>query len=105
MSTETTTTREVVYDPGFEAQLLRWRDEAIEVGPRLVDLIERAKTNQPGGREKRLGGLPNTWSRRITSEHRLIYVVTPDRIRFVSCWSHDVPDYLYEEARKGMLDG
>lgn len=31
---------------------------------------------------------PNTWSRRITQEHRLVYVVQTERIDFLMCRYH-----------------
>lgn len=35
---------------------------------------------------KQLG--PNTWSRRLTAEHRLVYVVFDDKIKFVQARYH-----------------
>lgn len=32
--------------------------------------------------------LRGAWSRRITKEHRLVYVVTDERVRFVACRYH-----------------
>jgi len=32
--------------------------------------------------------LKGAWSRRITQEHRLVYVVSDERVRFVACRYH-----------------
>jgi toxin YoeB len=40
------------------------------------------------GKPEPLKGLPNTWSRRLTQEHRLVYVVFADRIVFVQARYH-----------------
>ncbi len=40
------------------------------------------------GKPEPLKGFPNTWSRRITQEHRLVYVVFDDRIVVSACRYH-----------------
>jgi toxin YoeB len=40
------------------------------------------------GKPEPLKGLPNTWSRRLTQEHRLVCVVFADRIVFVQARYH-----------------
>ena len=58
---------------------------------RVLQLVE-ATLREPFeglGKPERLRHLgANTWSRRITQEHRLVYVVSSDRIDFVQCRYH-----------------
>ena len=58
---------------------------------RVLQLVE-ATLREPFeglGKPERLRHLgANTWSRRITQEHRLVYVVSGERIDFVQCRYH-----------------
>ncbi len=36
-------------------------------------------------------GLHGYWSRRITDEHRLVYIVVEDEVRIAACRSHYAP--------------
>ena len=58
---------------------------------RILDLVE-AVMRDPFvgiGKPERLKYLdPDTWSRRITQEHRLVYHVTDDRVTFLQAGYH-----------------
>ncbi len=67
----------------------------IETNPRialramkLVEAVMRDPFQGPGKPEplKFLG--PDVWSRRLTEEHRLVYVVAEDRIDFIQARYH-----------------
>jgi toxin YoeB len=83
--------REEVYDPDFRADLRWWVETDRKLALRVFDLIE-AILRDPFrgiGKPEPLKGLgPNTWSRRINDEHRLVYVVQRDRITFVQARYH-----------------
>lgn len=93
----------VDYDPDMLDHLLTWKDESPKLAKKVVRLIEHTILT-PGegpGRPKKLGNLPNVWSRRITRHHRLIYLIDGDTLRFISCYGHDVPGALRDEATNG----
>lgn len=68
-----------------------WVDTNRKTALRVLTLIE-AVLRDPfagTGKPEPLKGLtPNTWSRRITDEHRLVYVVFDDRVVFVQARYH-----------------
>jgi toxin YoeB len=68
-----------------------WVDTNRTTALRVLSLIEAVLRDPFGGAGKPepLKGLaPNTWSRRITQEHRLVYVVFEDRVVFVQARYH-----------------
>lgn len=80
------TEREAVFDPHFIEDLRHWVETDRRTARRLLELVE-AVLREPfsgiGKPEplKYLGG--NVWSRRITQEHRCVYLVKDDRIVFL----------------------
>ena len=85
--------REAVYDPDFRADLRWWVRTDRRLALRVLDLVE-AVLRDPftgiGKPEPLRGVVPNTWSRRINDEHRLVYVVGSSRITFVQARYHYV---------------
>jgi toxin YoeB len=78
--------REVVLDAAFLADLAYWIEVERRVASRLVQLIEAIRRDPFHGIGKpeplkRLGS--NTWSRRLTDEHRVVYRVENERIVFL----------------------
>lgn len=75
-----------VLDPNFREDLEWWVTTKPKIAGKLLGLME-ASLRDPfegiGKPEplKQLG--PNIWSRRLTEEHRMVYVVFDDRIVFV----------------------
>ncbi|MEW5816409.1 MAG: Txe/YoeB family addiction module toxin [Spirochaetota bacterium] len=85
------TKRESVFQPEFREDLCYWVETDRKTALRIFQLIEaimRAPFQGAGKPEplKFLG--PGVWSRRITQEHRLVYVVGHDRIDFVQARYH-----------------
>lgn len=75
--------REVVLQPEFREDLRHWVQTDRRTALRLLELIE-AIVRDPFvgiGKPKPLRQLgPNLWSRRLTQEHRVVYLVRDDRI-------------------------
>lgn len=71
---------------------LRWGVKTKrKIALRIMDLIDAVLGDPFGGvgKPEPLKGLgADTWSRRITEEHRLVYVVLDDRVVFVQARYH-----------------
>jgi toxin YoeB len=78
--------RVAVFQPEFLEDLSYWVETGRRTAKRLLDLV-KATLRDPfkgvGLPEplKYLG--PDVWSRRITQEHRCVYLVKADRIEFL----------------------
>ena len=79
------------FDRNCLEDLQWWVETNRKTALRFLDLID-AVLRDPFtgvGKPERLKGLAaDTWSRRITQEHRLVYVVFDDRIVFVNARYH-----------------
>lgn len=78
--------RLAVFDPGFIEDLRFWVETDRRVAKRLLEIVEavlRDPFNGIGKPEplKYLGS--DVWSRRITQEHRCVYLVKSDRVDFL----------------------
>ena len=75
-----------VFDPQFREDLVYWIEQDRKVALRILRLVE-AVMRDPftgEGKPEPLKGLgAGVWSRRITREHRLVYLVQKDRISFL----------------------
>ncbi len=75
----------------FREDLRYWIRERTETATRVMDLVE-ATMRDPfsgiGKPEPLKFEFAGCWSRRITGEHRLVYMVTEDRITFLQCRYH-----------------
>lgn len=84
-------TREVVFQPEFIEDVRSWVAEDRKAALRVIDLVD-AVLGDPStgiGKPEPLKYLaPNTWSRRITQEHRLVYLVRHDCIDFLQARYH-----------------
>ena len=78
--------RETVFQPEFREDLRFWVETDRKVALRAFDLIE-AIMRDPFtgiGKPEPLKYLANgAWSRRLTQEHRIVYLVRDDRIDFL----------------------
>ncbi len=80
-----------VFHPEFREDLRYWVETDRKTALRILDIVE-AITREPfsgiGKPEplKYLGA--NTWSRRISQEHRIVYRVSNDRIDFLQARYH-----------------
>ncbi|MGK7894234.1 MAG: Txe/YoeB family addiction module toxin [Xenococcus sp. (in: cyanobacteria)] len=80
------------FSPDFKADL-RWRyQKNPKTGDKIMDLIADILTENPfsgiGKPEPLKYMLSNTWSRRITQEHRLVYRVVDNNIYFLQARYH-----------------
>jgi toxin YoeB len=80
-----------VFQPEFIEDLRFWVETDRKLAIRIFDLIE-AVLRDPFdgiGKPEPLKFLaPGTWSRRITQEHRLVYIVRENRIDFLQARYH-----------------
>ena len=78
--------RTCVLDGSFREDLEHWVETERRIAVGILKLVEAVLRDPFGGigKPERLRGLESdTWSRRITQEHRLVYRVTDDRITFL----------------------
>ena len=83
--------RESVFHPEFREDLRFWVKTDRKTALRIFQLIEAVMRDpfQGIGKPEPLKFLgPGVWSRRITQEHRLVYVVSSDKIDFVQARYH-----------------
>lgn len=83
--------REAVFQPEFIDDLRWWVKTDRKVALRVLDLVDailRDPTTGVGKPEplKYLGA--GVWSRRVTQEHRLVYVVSGERVDFLQARYH-----------------
>ena len=80
-----------VFHPEFVEDLRFWVSTNRKVAARALDLVE-AILSDPfvgiGKPEPLKYLLPGTWSRRLTEEHRIVYLVGDGRIDFLQCRYH-----------------
>jgi toxin YoeB len=83
--------RDTVFQPEFREDLRYWVVTDRKVALRAFDLIE-AIVRDPFtgiGKPEPLKYLSSgTWSRRLTQEHRIVYLVRDDRIDFLQARYH-----------------
>jgi toxin YoeB len=83
--------RDAIFHPEFREDLRYWVKTDRRVALRAFDLIEAILRNPFSGvgKPEPLKYLaPGTWSRRLTQEHRLVYLVREDRIDFLQARYH-----------------
>ena len=83
--------RSAIFQDEFRADLRYWVETERRIALRVFDLIEAIMRDPFSGIGKPeplkyLG--TGVWSRRITQEHRLVYLVTADRIDFLQARYH-----------------
>jgi toxin YoeB len=83
--------REAVFQPEFREDLRYWIEIDRKTAMRAFDLVE-AVMRDPFtgiGKPEPLKYLsPGVWSRRLTQEHRLVYLVRDDRVDFLQARYH-----------------
>ncbi|MES9905107.1 MAG: Txe/YoeB family addiction module toxin [Sedimenticola sp.] len=83
--------RTAVFQQEFREDLKFWVKTHRKTAIRVLDLVEAVLRDpfEGIGKPERLKYLdPDTWSRRITQEHRLVYRVTGERIDFLQARYH-----------------
>ena len=85
------TTRLAVFHPEFRHDVRFWVRTDRKTALRVLELVDAALRNpfegigKPEPLKFYLGGC---WSRRVTQEHRLVYLVRDDRIDFLQARYH-----------------
>jgi toxin YoeB len=80
-----------VFDPHFREDLAYWVKEDRKVALRILRLVEaviRDPFRGEGKPEPLKGFGAGVWSRRITQEHRLVYLVKEERVHFLQARFH-----------------
>lgn len=83
--------RDAVFHPEFREDLRFWIETERKVALRALDLIEAIMTDPfrgIGKPEPLKYALAGAWSRRLTQEHRIVYLVRNDRIDFLQARYH-----------------
>ncbi len=83
--------RELVFDRDFLEDLAHWVERDQKVAFKILNLVEAIRRDPFKGIGKpeplrHLGS--GIWSRRITQEHRLVYIVKTDRLLFAQARYH-----------------
>ena len=84
-------TRNAIFQDEFRADLRYWVETDRRTALRVLELVEAVMPEPFSGVGKPeplkyLGA--DVWSRRITQEHRLVYLVQADRIDFLQACYH-----------------
>ena len=80
-----------VFEPEFRDDLVHWIEHDRKIALRVMRLVEATMRDpfKGEGKPEPLKGLgPGVWSRRITREHRMVYLVKQDRIDFLQARYH-----------------
>ena len=83
--------RDAVFEPEFREDLQYWAKNDRKVLIKIFELIEgimRDPYSGIGKPEPLRHKNPDTWSRRINKEHRLVYIVKGERINFLQARYH-----------------
>lgn len=83
--------RQSVFEREFREDLTHWVEQERKTALRVLRLVEavlRDPFHGPGKPEPLKGLGPDVWSRRITGEHRLVYLVKKDCVHFLQARYH-----------------
>ena len=83
--------KQCVLETTFREDLRFWAECDRKIVLRILDLVEAVMREPFGGigkPEPLKYGAPNTWSRRVTDEHRLVYVIQNEQISFTQARFH-----------------
>lgn len=83
--------RDAVFQPEFREDLRYWVETNRKITIRAFELIEaimRDSFTGIGKPEPLKYLAAGAWSRRLTQEHRVVYLVSDDRIDFLQCRYH-----------------
>ena len=83
--------RETVFHPEFIEDLKYWVEKDRKVALKAFDLIEAIQRDPFSGigkPEPLKYLLEGSWSRRLTQEHRIVYLVSDERIDFIQARYH-----------------
>ena len=80
-----------MFHPEFREDVAYWVETDRKTALRVLQLVEailRDPTRGIGKPEPLRHIMPNLWSRRLTQEHRVVYLVSDDRIDFLQARYH-----------------
>ena len=80
-----------VFHPEFREDLAYWVRTDRKIALRILDIVEAIMRDpfKGIGKPEPLRFLGSgVWSRRITQEHRLVYIVSDNKIDFIQCKYH-----------------
>ena len=80
-----------IFEKEFREDLAHWIEKDRRIGVRILRLVEAVMRDpfDGEGKPEPLKGLgAGVWSRRITQEHRMVYLVKEDRIHFLQARYH-----------------
>ena len=83
--------RRLAFDPNAFAEFTSWADNNLKYFLKIQELIKNIQRDPFGGIGKPEPLKHNKhgyWSRRIDATHRIVYKVTDDEIRIISCEHH-----------------
>ena len=83
--------RELVFELAALEDLLWWVQHDRKKAARILELVQDVQRDPFSGKgkpEPLKHELAGCWSRRIDQEHRLVYEVQADKIRFLACRYH-----------------
>ena len=83
--------RTAVFQPEFIEDLRYWVETDHKLALRTIDMIDailRDPFEGIGKPEPLKYLIPGAWSRRLTQEHRIVYLVRDDRIDFLQARYH-----------------
>ena len=89
--TSNKSSRAAVFHPEFREDLRHWVETERKIALRTFTLIEAIMRDpfRGIGKPEPLKYLaPGMWSRRLTQEHRIVYLVTDDRVDFLQARYH-----------------
>jgi toxin YoeB len=88
---ESSGTREAVIHPEVRDDLRHWVETDRKLALRCLELVEailRDPFSGIGKPEPLRYLAPDTWSRRLSQEHRIVYLVSRDRVDFLQARYH-----------------
>jgi len=80
-----------IFHSEFREDLAHWVKHDRKVALRILNIVESIMRDpfKGIGKPEPLKYLGrNVWSRRITQEHRIVYVISDDKIDFIQCRYH-----------------
>lgn len=80
-----------MFQPEFPDDLRYWMEVDRKLAMRALELVEailRDPFRGIGKPEPLKHGVAGTWSRRLSQEHRLVYLISDDRIDFLQVRYH-----------------
>ena len=83
--------RESIFQPQFREDVRYWVETNRKTALRVLDLVEaimREPFDGTGNPEPLKYALVGAWSRRLTQEHRVVYVMSDEWIDFLQCRYH-----------------